>query len=86
MRRGAIICAEHLSAGFGLAFALAPHQGFDPAFQRGDLIRLLCDDAAEIIDNAFEMSDFFFQLFHEGYMRRARGLVKALLAPARALR
>ena len=63
MRR-LFIAGKHMSAIPGLTLPLAPHQHFDPALEGGDVIGLGRDDAAQIIDDALEMGDFFFQMFH----------------------
>lgn len=86
MRRRAVVGAEHMAAAFGLAFALAAHEGGNAAAQRCDLVGLTRDDAAEVIDDAFKVGDFLFKLFHGRYMRARRDPVKPVLAPLPPIR
>jgi hypothetical protein len=88
MWRRRVVGTKDIGATGCLALSLAPHQHFDPAFESGNVIGLGRDDAAEIIDDPFEMGDFFFQMFHCRYMARCARPVKAVrrLAPSAPFR
>lgn len=75
MRRP-FIPQNHPTGAFGFAAGFAFEQQGDAAGQEGDFLILTGDHVAEVFDDADQVGDLFFKLFHEVWLAPAGGRVK----------
>lgn len=62
--RRPFVAQNHAAWRFGLSFSFAQDQPFNPVDKPVDLVLLTGDHIAEIVDDAGEVGDFFFQMLH----------------------